>query len=113
MDVNAQTAAERLRSRKPVPKPVPAYLPSAGSPLTVPRDLYEAVQRAPRVLVEEFVLPIRSGKAWKASAGSIVRISTPEGPQVGKPASVLLSKCCYRKAAYGHMHQFLIHRVSC
>lgn len=91
MDANAQTAAERLRSRKPVPKPVPAYLPSAGSPLTVPRDLYEAVQKAPRVLVEEFVLPIRSGRAWKAPAGSIVRISTPEGPQVGKPASLSMS----------------------
>ena len=85
MDSNAQVAAERLRSRKPVPKPVPAYLPAAGSPLTVPRDLYEAVQKAPRILVEDFVLPIRSGRAWRAPAGSIVRISTPEGPQVGKP----------------------------
>lgn len=93
MDNDAQTAAERLRSRKPVPKPVPAYLPSAGSPLKVPQDLYETVQKAPRVLVEEFVLPIRSGRAWKAPAGSIVRISTPEGPQVGElapPARVLL-----------------------
>lgn len=93
MDNDAQKAAERLRSRKPVPKPVPAYLPSAGSPLTVPQDLYQTVQKAPRVLVEEFVLPIRSGRAWKAPAGSIVRISTPEGPQVGEsisPARVLL-----------------------
>lgn len=97
MDVNAQTSAERLRSRKPVPKPVPAYLPSAGSALTVPRDLYETVQKAPRVLIEQFVLPIRSGKAWKAPAGSIVRISTPEGPQVGKSnilVRVLLNKSC-------------------
>lgn len=78
-----QTGAERLRSRKPIPKPVPAYLPSAGSPLTVPRDLYEAARKAPRVLLEEFTLPIRSGRAWKAPAGSIIRISTPDGPQVG------------------------------
>jgi uncharacterized protein YcgI (DUF1989 family) len=28
-------------------------------------------------------LPIRSGRAWKAPAKSIIRISTPEGPQVG------------------------------
>lgn len=77
------TAAERLRSRKPIPKPVPAYLPSAGSPLAVSHDLYDSVQKAPRTLVEEFVIPIRSGRAWKAPAGSIVRISTPEGPQVG------------------------------
>ncbi|KAI3395699.1 hypothetical protein diail_997 [Diaporthe ilicicola] len=80
---NGQAAAECLRSRKPIPKPVPAYLPSAGSALTVPQDLYEGIQKAPRVLCEEFVVPIRSGKAWKAPAGSIVRISTPEGPQVG------------------------------
>ncbi|KAJ0307200.1 hypothetical protein Brms1b_010091 [Colletotrichum noveboracense] len=75
--------AQRLKDRKPIPKPVPAYLATAGSPLTVDKVLYESAQKAPRVLVEEFTLPIRSGKAWKAPAGSIVRISTPEGPQVG------------------------------
>lgn len=74
---------ERLKARKPVPKPVPAYLPTAGSPLSVDKNLYEAIQQAPRVLVEEFTVPIRSGRAWEAPAGSIVSISTPEGPQVG------------------------------
>lgn len=74
---------ERLKARKPVPPPVPAYLPTAGSPLTVDKDLYAAIQQAPRVLVDEFTLPIRSGRAWEAPAGSIIRISTPEGPQVG------------------------------
>lgn len=83
MDTSAE-ADERLRSRKPIPTPVPAYLPSAGSPLAVSHGLYQSIQQAPRVLVEEFVLPIRSGRAWTAPAGSIVRISTPEGPQVGK-----------------------------
>ncbi|KAF4919176.1 hypotheticall protein [Colletotrichum viniferum] len=73
--------AQRLKDRKPIPKPVPAYLATAGSPLTVDKVLYESAQKAPRVLVEEFTLPVRSGKAWKAPAGSIVRISTPEGPQ--------------------------------
>lgn len=77
------SAAERLRSRKPIPKPVPAYLPSAGSPLAVSHELYDPIQKAPRNLLDEFVIPIRSGRAWKAPAGSIVRISTPEGPQVG------------------------------
>lgn len=77
-------AAEWLRSRKPIPKPVPAYLPSAGSPLTVSQPLYEAAQKAPRALVQDFIIPIRSGRAWKAPAGSIIRISTPEGPQVGE-----------------------------
>ncbi|KAL6864474.1 hypothetical protein J3F83DRAFT_741927 [Trichoderma novae-zelandiae] len=74
---------DRLKARKPVPKPVPAYLPTAGSPLSVDKDLYETIQKAPRVLVEEFTLPIRSGRAWEAPAGSIISISTPEGPQVG------------------------------
>ncbi|EFQ34365.1 hypothetical protein CGRA01v4_13815 [Colletotrichum graminicola] len=75
--------AKRLRDRRPIRKPVPAYLPTAGSVLTVDRALYDCAQQAPRVLLQEFTLPIRSGKAWKAPAGSIVRISTPEGPQVG------------------------------
>lgn len=77
------TDAKRLEARKPVPKMPPAYLPKAGSPLKVDEVLYASAQKAPRVLVEEFTLPIRSGKAWKAPAGSIVRISTPEGGQVG------------------------------
>ncbi|KAI0121664.1 hypothetical protein BJ170DRAFT_643810 [Xylariales sp. AK1849] len=80
---HSEAGAERLKARKPVPKMPPAYLPKAGSPLTVDETLYAAVQKAPRVLIDEFTLPIRSGKAWKAPAGSIVRISTPEGPQVG------------------------------
>ncbi|RYO92861.1 hypothetical protein DL764_008065 [Monosporascus ibericus] len=76
-------ASERLKARKPIPNPVPAYLPKAGSPLTVDEGLYAEIQSAPRTLIQEFTLPIRSGQAWKAPAGSIVRISTPEGPQVG------------------------------
>lgn len=79
-----QSAEERLKARKPLPKPYPAYLPTAGSPLTVDQAVYASIQQAPRNLLESFVLPIRSGRAWKAPAGSIVRISTPEGPQVGK-----------------------------
>lgn len=61
----------------------PAYLPVAGSPLTVDKELYQRAQQAPRVLVQDFVLPIRSGKAWQVKAGEVVRISTPEGAQVG------------------------------
>lgn len=80
--LNPESAA-RLQERKPIPTPVPAYLPTAGSPLTVDTRVYTAIQKALRVRVEEFTLPIRSGRAWKAPAGSIIRISTPEGPQVG------------------------------
>ncbi|KAK4442354.1 hypothetical protein QBC34DRAFT_418854 [Podospora aff. communis PSN243] len=70
--------------RPPVPKPVPAYLAtSSPSPLAVDQALYTAIAQAPRTLSQEFTLPIRSGRAWKAPAGSIIRISTPEGAQVG------------------------------
>lgn len=79
----ATSEADRPRRREPVPSPVPAYLPTAGSPLTVDPALYSAIQQAPRIPVQEFILSIRSGRAWKAPAGSIIRISTPEGPQVG------------------------------
>ncbi|KAK3347307.1 hypothetical protein B0H65DRAFT_460085 [Neurospora tetraspora] len=83
MTTPEQDGAARLAARKPIPKPVPAYLPTAGSPLSVDKNLYSTIQQAPRVLTEEFTIPIRSGRAWTASAGSIIRISTPEGPQVG------------------------------
>ncbi|KAK5654761.1 hypothetical protein OQA88_7086 [Cercophora sp. LCS_1] len=72
------------RARKPVPPPEPAYMPtSLSSPLIVNEDVYRTIQQAERTLVDEFVLPIRSGRAWTAKAGSIIRISTPDGPQVG------------------------------
>ena len=77
------SGVDRLTSRKPIPPPRPAYLATAGSPLTVDHKLYSIIQRSSRTLVESFILPIRSGRAWKAPAKSIVRISTPEGPQVG------------------------------
>lgn len=68
----------------PPPPPIPAYLPTTGgsSPLHVDREAYTQVQSAPRQLIDSFDLPIRSGRAWRAPAGSIVRISTPAGPQV-------------------------------
>ncbi|KAM3557089.1 hypothetical protein MY1884_004699 [Beauveria asiatica] len=77
------SAEERRQARKPIPKPVPAYLPTAGSPLTVDKTAYEAIQAADRVLLEEFTIPIRSGRAWEVPQGCVVRITTPEGPQVG------------------------------
>lgn len=79
----SSNGAQRLKNRKPIPKPVPAYLPQPGSALAVDKAVYTSIREAPRELIEEFTLPIRSGKAWRAPAGSIVRISTPEGPQVG------------------------------
>lgn len=89
----SQSPEDRLKARKPVPTPVPAYLPTAGSPLSVDKHLYAAIQQAPRVLVEEFTVPIRSGRAWEAPAGSIIEISTPEGPQVGRLCHVVGCRC--------------------
>lgn len=83
-----KTPEERLAARKDPPPPVPAYLPKAGGPLAVDKDVYNSIQAAPRVLVEEFTLPIRAGRAWEVPAGHICQISTPEGAQVGKLSAV-------------------------
>ena len=68
----------------PPPPPIPAYLSTTegSSPLHVDRALYDVIQRAPRTLAQKFDLPIRSGRAWKVGKGQVLRISTPNGPQV-------------------------------
>ncbi|KAI0018498.1 hypothetical protein F4780DRAFT_781343 [Xylariomycetidae sp. FL0641] len=90
MPLSDSEASARLSARKPIPAPQPAYLPatatagsSSSSPLHVDRELYARIRAAPRVRTQDFVLPARSGRAWTAPAGSVVRISTPDGPQVG------------------------------
>ncbi|ROT42688.1 meiotic chromosome segregation protein [Sodiomyces alkalinus F11] len=83
MSISEKDASQLLQDRPPIPPPVPAYLSKTGSALTVDKTLYNTIQGAPRVLTEEFTIPIRSGQAWKADAGSIIRISTPAGSQVG------------------------------
>ena len=60
-----------------------AYQATAGSFLDVDRGFYTKVHEDPRKeLVDSFILPIRSGKAWKVPAGHLCRITVPEGPQV-------------------------------
>ncbi|EEY23529.1 meiotic chromosome segregation protein [Verticillium alfalfae VaMs.102] len=85
MSQHSLSAAERLAALKPAPPPVPAYLPKAGSPLAVDKDLYNAISSAPRILTEEFTLPIRSGQAWTAKAGSLVRITDLNIWHAGNP----------------------------
>ncbi|SCU79428.1 LAMI_0A08790g1_1 [Lachancea mirantina] len=64
-------------------KPTPAYFPTSKDSILLPNfQFYDSVQRAERSLKDTYHVQERSGKAWKASKGSIVRISTPEGPQV-------------------------------
>lgn len=60
-----------------------AYRAEPGGPLDVDRELYDRIATAGRESVEEFVLPIRSGRAWKVPAGHVFRIGTVDGPQVG------------------------------
>ena len=66
-----------------VQPPPPAY-----DPIPIDTALYEGIAETgtgdgQRTTVESFVIPIRSGRAWKVKAGQVCRISTPEGAQVG------------------------------
>src|SRR5687768_10871245 len=76
-------APERGR-RDPVATPRVIYEPKPGSPLDLDRDFYARLARetGSRTLVERFVVPRRSGRAWPVRAGHIVRIIAVEGPQV-------------------------------
>lgn len=60
------------------------YLPSDGAALPLDQDFYDRLARETerRDLVEQFVVPIRSGRAWPVRAGQLCRIVTVEGPQV-------------------------------
>jgi uncharacterized protein YcgI (DUF1989 family) len=62
-----------------VPKaPQPAY----NTP-PVDKALYTSVSRAPRKQILSYTVPPRSGYSFVVPAGSVFRLSTPEGPQVG------------------------------
>src|SRR5467141_3807551 len=60
------------------------YQAKPGSALEVNRDFYARLAPAAgkRTLVERFVVPRRSGRAWPVRAGQIFRIAAVEGPQV-------------------------------
>jgi uncharacterized protein YcgI (DUF1989 family) len=60
-----------------------AYQATEGGPLSVDPELYRGIADGERELIEEFVLPIRSGRAWRVPAGHVCRIVTIDGPQVG------------------------------
>lgn len=62
-----------------------AYQATAGGALEVDREFYRRVAEAEdsRVLVNSFVIPIRSGQAWTIPAGHVCRLLTIDGPQVG------------------------------
>jgi uncharacterized protein YcgI (DUF1989 family) len=60
------------------------YEAKPGSRLDVDREFYAglAQQTSRRSLVERFVVPARSGRAWPVQAGQLFRIVAIEGPQV-------------------------------
>lgn len=65
--------------------PRPLYEPTSGSFLAVDTAFYARLAQdlARRTLVEKFVIPPRSGKAWQLRAGQACRIVAVEGAQVG------------------------------
>jgi uncharacterized protein len=64
--------------------PQPTYVARAGSPLAADPDVYGPIARetGARTLLHSEVIPVRCGRAWTAPAGSVVRFSIIEGPQV-------------------------------
>ncbi len=62
-----------------------AYQASAGSPLDADKAFYERIGESTRnrELVDKFVIPIRSGRAWEVPAGHVFRITVVEAAQVG------------------------------
>lgn len=65
--------------------PTPAYISSGeDSPLRVNPEIYGPIGSdfSARRKRNEFVIPVRSGVAWEVPAGSVVRFTTHEGPQV-------------------------------
>ncbi|WP_262009229.1 DUF1989 domain-containing protein [Streptomyces sp. FIT100] len=63
----------------------PACQVSEGGTLDVDRGLYDRISVTPgaRRIVNSFVVPARSGRAWEVPAGHLCRIVTVDGPQVG------------------------------
>lgn len=60
-----------------------AYQASPGGALDLDRDFYRKIgESEQRELVDSFVIPIRSGRAWEVPAGHLCRIVTIEGAQV-------------------------------
>lgn len=64
--------------------PPAAYQGSPGGALDVDRGFYrQLAETSQRERIDAFVVPIRSGQAWKLPRGSLCRIIAVDGPQVG------------------------------
>src|SRR3546814_1935185 len=62
-----------------------AYQVSKGSALQVDKPFYDRIrtEQDKRTLIEQFEVPIRTGRAWHVPAGHVFRVTAPVGPQVG------------------------------
>jgi len=67
-----------------MPEPRVCYERKSGTPIDVDRKFYGrlAERTDQRTLVDRFIVPIRSGKAWPVRAGQLCRIVVVESPQV-------------------------------
>lgn len=65
--------------------PTPLYEAKSASFLAVDTNFYSRLARQidSRTPVQEFVIPIRTGRAWQVRAGQVCRIVAVEGAQVG------------------------------
>jgi uncharacterized protein YcgI (DUF1989 family) len=63
--------------------PAAAYQATKGGALDVDREFYLRLADGKRELVDSFVIPIRSGRAWTVPRGHLCRLVTVDGPQVG------------------------------
>src|SRR5437762_5532618 len=74
-------------------RPRVIYEAKPGSPLDVDRKFYGrlATETGARTLVDNFVVPRRSGRAWPVRAGQLFRIVAVEGPRSEEHTSELQS----------------------
>lgn len=65
--------------------PTPLYEAKSASFLALDKNFYERIAKETdaRTRVTEFVIPMRSGRAWEVRAGQVCRIVAVEGAQVG------------------------------
>src|SRR5665213_1671418 len=78
------TTASRHMARPAPDSPPPAYVSSQDGLLEPAPRIYGPIADATqkRKLVQRFVIPPRSGRAWELPAGHVCRFSPFEGPQV-------------------------------
>lgn len=65
-----------------LPKPKAAYFPQPGSKIYADKELYNRIAEAKKTKVESHLCAPRLGIAVRVPAKLVIRLTTPEGPQV-------------------------------